>query len=135
MDITTLKTKLVAVLERFPEIQAAYLFGSVAEGRASAGSDLDLALVPNDASAHDRRLDILAALGAVGLDRVDLVFLDVDDLVLRFEAVRPNVLIFARGDFDHGDYFSRTLREYFDFESILAVQREAYKRRLVRGQD
>ena len=133
MDVNALKNTIAVVLDRFPEIQAAYLFGSVAEGRATAGSDLDLALVPKGASAHDARLDILAALSDAGLDKVDLVFLDVDDVVLRFEAVRPNVLIFARGDFDHGAYFSRILREYFDFEPILAVQREAYKRRLLHG--
>ena len=68
-----------------------------------------------------------------GLDNVDLVTLDADDVVLRFEAVRPNRLLYARPEFDHGAFFSKVIREYFDLLPFLERQREAYKKRLGHG--
>ena len=44
-DLKQLKNTLHKVLRSFPEVEAAFVFGSVAEGRAREGSDIDLALV------------------------------------------------------------------------------------------
>lgn len=129
-DPDALKGTLTKVLQGFPEIEAVFLFGSAASGTAKAGSDLDLAVVPSRPLGA-RRLDLLAALAEAGLDAVDLVSLETEDVVLRFEAVRPNRLVYARASFDRGGYYSRALREYLDFLPFLEVQREAFKRRLV----
>jgi len=42
-------------------------------------------------------------------------------------------MLYARPDFQRGTYFSRVVREYWDFEPYLRVQRAALKRRLQRG--
>lgn len=130
----TLRQQIHRVLKHYPSVQAAYLFGSHAEGRAKPGSDVDLALVGPRAELQTYKLDILADLTTEGIDRIDLVLLDGADPVLRFEAVHPNCLMHAREGFDHGDYFSRSLREYFDFEPYLHIQREAFKQRLLHGE-
>ncbi|MDZ7750220.1 MAG: nucleotidyltransferase domain-containing protein [Gammaproteobacteria bacterium] len=122
------------VFRTYPEITAVYLFGSHAEGRARPDSDLDLALVGPREVLEARKLDILADLTRAGFDRIDLVLLEGADPALAFEAVRPNRLLYARPDFDHGSFYSLTLREYFDFEPYLRIQREALKRRLTGGQ-
>ena len=124
--------RLRKVFAGFPEVEAVYLFGSMAEGHANAGSDIDLGLVVSKPLGI-RKLDILAELTTAGVDNVDLVTLDTNDIVLRFEVVGPNQLIYARETFDHGTYFSRTVREYFDFQPYLEVQRKAFKERLERG--
>jgi hypothetical protein len=62
------------------------------------------------------------------------VLLDDADLTLRFEALSPNCCIYTKEGFDIGSYFSRTIREYFDFEPYLRIQREALKQRLLDGQ-
>lgn len=133
-DTETLRRRVRRVLGRYPAVQAAYLFGSHAEGRATANSDVDLALVGSQNELQVQKLDIFADLTAEGLDSVDLVLLEGSDPVLRFEAVHPNCVIYARTDFDHGSYFSRSLREYFDLEPYLRIQREAYKQRLLHGE-
>ncbi len=46
-----LAKRLAEVFGRFPEVLAAYLFGSMAEGRAGPHSDLDLAVVPTSPAA------------------------------------------------------------------------------------
>ena len=126
--------RLRPVFTAYPEIDAVFLFGSHAEGRAGPESDLDLAVVGPRASLEARRIDLLADITRAGFDRVDLVLLDGADPALRFEAVRPNCLIYAKPDFDRGSYYSRVVREYFDFEPYLRIQREALKRRLGGGQ-
>lgn len=132
--IHKLEEGLNEVFEDFPEVEAVFLFGSVAEDRVGAESDLDLAIVPSGAGLRERRLDLLSALVRAGFDDVDLVFLDTADVVLRYEAVRPNLLIYAREGFDHGEYYSRALREYWDFLPYLELQRESMKRRILYGQ-
>jgi len=52
-------------------------------------------------------------------------------VVLRYEVIRPNCLIYARADFDHGGYYSRALRGYLDFLPYLEIQRKAFKQRLL----
>ena len=125
---------LPQVFCRYPDIQAVYLFGSFAAGNVHEESDLDLAAVPRRGSVRDKRLDILADLARHGFCNVDLVFLDTDDIVLKYEAVRQNRLVYQAEDFDRGAMYSKIVRQYFDFLPYLKVQREAYKRRILHGQ-
>ena len=125
---------LAGVWRQYPEIQAVYLFGSLAADRACPGSDIDLAIVPRSTAARGRKLDLLADLAQAGYCDVDLVFLDTDDIVLKYEAVRQNRLLYSTPDFDRGALYSLIVRQYLDFLPYLDVQRAAYKRRILRGQ-
>lgn len=127
-----LKAQLAAVFQTFPEVEAAFLFGSEAEGRARADSDLDVAVLLACEDA-ELTLRLLEALAAAGLDRVDLVVLNQADPVTRFEAVRANKLLFARQGFDRGEFYSRIVREYLDLLPILEPQRHALRHRLARA--
>ncbi len=99
---------------RFPALQAVYLFGSVAEGRARPDSDVDLALVGPAEALRAQYLALLQALAEAGLERDDPVLLEEADMVLTLEALRPNCLLYVRPDFDVGSYFSRTIRRCWD---------------------
>ena len=126
---------LATVFRRFPDVQAVYLFGSAAEDRMRSDSDIDLAIVPRSGSCRERRREILTELTRAGFDRVDMVFLDTDDLVLKYEAVRQNCVVYQAEDFDRGAMYSRVVRMYLDFLPYLEVQREAYKRRILHGEE
>jgi predicted nucleotidyltransferase len=125
---------LTSVFRRYPDVQAVYLFGSAAEGRMRANSDLDLAVVPRTGSCREQRLDMLTDLTRAGFDNVDLVFLDTDDLVLKYEAVRQNCVVYRTEDFDLEAMYSKVVRMYLDFLPYLEVQRRAYKRRILHGE-
>jgi predicted nucleotidyltransferase len=122
---------LPGIFKKYPDVQAVYLFGSVASGKANSQSDIDLAIVPRDSSLRDKKLDILADLTRNGFNNVDIVFLDIRDIVVRFEAIRQNRLIYCAPNFDAGSFFSLTIRQYFDFLPYLKIQREAYKHRIL----
>ncbi len=125
--------KLPKILGKFPEIKAAYIFGSVATGKARKDSDLDLGIIPRSADIHKQRLDILYELTKAGFDNVDLVFLDTDDIVLKYEVIRPNKLVYQAADFDRGATYSLIVRQYLDFLPYLKTQRQAYKRKILYG--
>jgi predicted nucleotidyltransferase len=124
---------LAEIFARYPEVAAVYLFGSVATGKSNAMSDVDLAIVPKNEGIRAKKLEILGALTDAGIDNVDLVILDRDDIVLNFVAISPNKLIYSVPEFSHGQAFSDAVRRYFDFEPYLRRQRKAYKQRLFDG--
>jgi uncharacterized protein len=126
---------LAPLFAGYPEVEAVYLFGSHAEGRSRAGSDVDLGIVTRRGSVRPHKLMLLAELARRGFDRVDLLFIDPDiDLVMAFEAVRHNRLVYERDGFDSSAYFSKTVRRYFDFEPYLRRQRKAQRRRWIDGE-
>ncbi len=129
--------RLKGVFARYPQIWAVYLFGSRAEGRARADSDVDLGVILRPGASPPDKLDVLTVLVKVGYENVDLVFLDpadIRDIVLWFEVVRHNRVVYATEDFDRGTLFSRIVRMYWDFLPILEIQRRAYKERILHGQ-
>ena len=124
---------LPQIFSDFSGILAVYLFGSTGKGSSHSESDLDLAILPADKTVREQRLEILARLAEKGFCNVDLLFLDTDDIVLKYEAVRANYIIYQRSDFQRGTYYSKIIRQYLDFLPYLEVQRAAYKRRIIDG--
>ena len=124
---------LSGIFKKYPDVQAVYLFGSFVSGRTHAESDLDVAIVPRHPQVRDAKLDMLADLAHAGFCDVDLVFLDTNDIVLKYEAVRQNQVVYQTEDFDRGSFYSEVVRKYLDFLPYLEVQRKAYKRRILSG--
>ncbi len=122
---------LPAIFANYAGIRAVYLFGSQASGKTHPESDLDLAIVPANATVREQKVDILTDLARHGFIQVDLVFLDTVDVVLKFEAVRQNRVLYCAEDFDSSAFYSLTLRQYWDFLPYLNIQRQAYKQRIL----
>ena len=126
--------KLARIFAAHPDIQAVYVFGSMASGRAHGESDLDLGIVLRPGTKSFSKLDLLADLAVAGFDNVDVALLDTANILLKYEAVRHNRLIYHTPDFDKGTYYSLIIRQYLDFLPYLTTQRRAYKRRALHGQ-
>lgn len=85
-----------AVLARFPEAFAIYVYGSRATGKPARHSDLDLALLlPHDAAAWDKLTVTDELSRALGVE-VDVVDLDRASDVLRHEVLETGQLLYAR---------------------------------------
>jgi len=125
---TNVREQLRRFFARHSAIAAVYLFGSEAAGTASEGSDVDLAVVPMGNMSPPNKLDLLTELARLGVDDVDLVYLNEVDPIVRYEAVRPNDVVYRHPEFDHGSYVSRVVRHYLDLQPILQQQRDAYRK-------
>jgi hypothetical protein len=128
-----LASRLKPIFSQYPDIRAVYLFGSTATDQQRLHSDLDLALVPASDSVRRQKLEILADLTRAGFDNVDLVILDTHDLVLEYEAVRHNRVLYQTENFEATTYFSNVVRKYLNFLPYLQIQRQAYKQRILNG--
>jgi predicted nucleotidyltransferase len=127
--------RLRTVFATYDEVAGVWLFGSHARGTASARSDVDLAVDPaagRGDGARAKKLDMLTDLVGAGFENVDLVILDTDDPVLRFEAIGPNVLVHAARGYDPAEAFVQALRQYDDTAPLRARSRAAYYERLLR---
>ena len=69
-----------SVFQEFKEIEAVYLFGSMAAGMVRAESDIDLAIYPGKESLRQNKIDILQKLAQKGFCNVDLVFLAISEI-------------------------------------------------------
>jgi uncharacterized protein len=126
--------RLRDVFAAYPEVAGVWLFGSHAVDAARADSDLDLAVDPVEPASgatRARKLDMLADLVGAGFDEVDLVILDRDDPVLRFEAVKHHALVYAAPGYDPAEAFVQALRQYDDTAPLRARMREAFYARLL----
>ena len=123
--------RLRAVFAARPAVLGAYVFGSVAAERERSGSDLDLGIVVDeDAWDPSDKVPLIGdCMDAARRDWIDLVVLNDAPLVLQFEAVRPNVPLYAAEGFNHGAFVSKVVRMYWDFQPYLRRQRKAYKER------
>lgn len=121
--------QLRRMLARYPSFRAAYLFGSLATGRARPDSDLDLAVLAAKALSSEEKAALIGELAELSGRAVDLV-----DLALAGEPVLGQVLVHGRrilgSDLDHARLIRRHLFEQADFvpyrNRILAERRQAW---------
>lgn len=125
--------ELEKVFSKYDDIQAAYLFGSYADGKENKFSDIDIGIVLDEIYEKNIKVEILKDLAYKEFCNVDLIILNEMSLVVRFEVVKHNKLIYKRKDFDHPYYFSNTIRRGLDFQPFIEVQRKYYKERLLNG--
>lgn len=123
--------RLRNVFARYPGVAAVWLFGSEARGDARSASDVDLAVEPAEARVRERKLDMLTDLVRAVFEEVDLVILDRDDPVLRYEAIGPNVVVYAAPGYDPAEAWVQALRRYLDTAPLRRRVREAYYERLL----
>ena len=94
-----MKELLAKCLSKRREIQAAYIFGSVASGRTRPGSDMDIAVLLNGKSSRVKSLDYRLQLAAemsstIGRSDIDLIILNDAPPVLAHEVLSKGLLVF-----------------------------------------
>lgn len=121
-------------LESRPEIIAAYLFGSVASGRAHRFSDVDVALLLADGTdregAWDITLEAMEQAEAAFGRRGDVQVLNGAPVVFCYLALRHGKLIFDRGNPQRPEFEARTYLMYFDLKPYLREYDRALFRRI-----
>lgn len=121
--------ELLDVLKRFPTLVLALMFGSVAQGRQRADSDLDIAVAAKQALTATEKMNIIAALAEQTGRPIDLIDLKVVAEPLLGQIVRHGRRLFG-SDNAYGQLISRHLFEQADFmpyrNRVLAERRAAW---------
>jgi uncharacterized protein len=116
-NITELLPKAVEYLRSDEDVVFAYLFGSLAKGKAGPLSDVDIAVYcREDVSLADKKLELLGNLvETLNTDEIDLVLLNKAPLTLRMKILEHRKIVVDKAPFLRHRYESLTMREYFDF--------------------
>ena len=121
--------QLLDVLARFPTVELAVLFGSIALGRQRPDSDLDIAVSAHRALTAAEKIAIIEALAERTGRPVDLVDLKVVAEPLLGQIVRHGRRLLG-SDSAYGQLISRHLFEQADFmpyrARVLADRRAAW---------
>lgn len=114
---------LIAFLATQDDIVAAYLFGSLAEGRATARSDIDIAVlldrIPDDEMGDlGRRLRLMGEFRRFADREVDVIILNTASPLLRYQVLRHGRRLFERDPGARVEFEVRTGQEYEDLKPM-----------------
>ncbi len=134
--------KLVELLRRIlPKILAdtpvtlAYLYGSAATGQTLPDSDVDIALVLCRAehvpalTAQERlqlEFTVEGLLERRGVRKPDVRVIDDLPLTFRGQVATQGIRLYAKDEVARVEFETRTWKEYFDFEPVARMMREAF---------
>lgn len=114
---------LVAFLATQPDVVAAYLFGSLAEGRATPYSDIDIAVlltrVPDLlAGEPDRQLQLMDGLRRFADREVDVVILNTAPPLLQNQVLKYGRRLYERDRRVRVDFEVRAGQVYADLKPM-----------------
>jgi predicted nucleotidyltransferase len=114
---------LIAFLKTQPDIAAAYLFGSLSQGRATPHSDIDIAIllkrVPKQLEgATDRQLRLMDDFRRFADREVDVVILNIAPPVLKDQVLRYGRRLYERDRQARIEFEVRAGQEYADLQPM-----------------
>jgi len=113
---------LVDYLVTQPEVVAAYLFGSLAEERATSHSDVDIAVLLADASdplaIGDCQLRLMGDLEPFADREVDVVILNTAPPILQHQVLRNGRLLYERDRRMRVEFEVRAGQTYADLKPM-----------------
>jgi len=124
-------------LSGYPEIIAAYLFGSAVTGKLNPMSDVDVALLLQDHVPLPRELsfsfEVMCDVQKIFHREADVKVLNrVTDLPFLHEVLSKGKLICERDPAIHRDFVARTVIAYLDFKPAHEAALRNYARSLKR---
>lgn len=131
MGMVQIKKALSKLLVGLPAIQAAYLFGSMADGTDRSGSDVDIAvrLAPDltPEAAFDLRLELMDGLEGIFNRPADIVILNNASLKMIRQVMTKGRLLYARDRNAEQLYAIQKRKEFFDFKFYIDKNRKELK--------
>jgi uncharacterized protein len=127
----SVKKTLADYFERHPEIEVAYIFGSVAQRKSSELSDIDLAIlvdrqqVNETAYRYGYKAEIITDLiRLLKTNKVDLVILNEANTLLKHRVLYNGKLIHSKNESKRIQFQTSTIDKYVDFKEIIKPHRK-----------
>jgi len=121
-------------LSKQPDVILAYLFGSVARGKADSLSDIVFAVLLEDGLSPEtyleRQLQILIDLDQLTKQNAQVILLNRASPMLAYQVIRDGGLLFERSREEKANFEVIALKRYFDIKPMLAYFNQALNRRI-----
>lgn len=114
------KQKLIHLLQSDPEINAAILFGSEAQGQSNRESDIDLGLLYNRTKTPNAfdLLNFKQDLSDAMHQDVDLVILNNASPIIAMQVVKNGLPLFIRDEKIYLDFEVNLITDYADLKRL-----------------
>ncbi len=111
--------RLADFFSKQEHVRLAYLFGSVAKGKAGKLSDIDIAVLLDESLSKKQRFDLQLELISdiseiLKTDKIDLVDINEAPLSLKFEIIKANYPLFVRDRMEKIDFEQMVMSRYLD---------------------
>ena len=127
-----LKSKLVEYFKERPEIDAAILFGSLANGKFNEKSDVDIAVHSKEELTYDALAEMQVTLSLLCKREIDIADLSKAEGLFLYKIMTSGERLKFNHDVFH-KYIMKALYFYEDFLPIQRSCREEKIRRVVNG--
>ncbi len=107
--------KINEILKEIPGVDAAFIYGSVASGEATALSDIDIAFL-SSAKNPVTKLEVFEKLVPEINKDIDVVCLNDASPALSFQILQNNIELFNKNISSYDEWKSRTLNKYWDLQ-------------------
>lgn len=125
--------KLAERLQSVEGITAAILFGSEAQGKTHANSDIDIAVLRSNTLSDLELVDIQEDLSGIANKKVDCIAIGPDtSLILQDQIARHGKLLFSKNSRLTDEFFIRAPQLFADFMYYRKPLEESYKNRALR---
>ncbi|TCL68462.1 putative nucleotidyltransferase [Hydrogenispora ethanolica] len=132
-------SRVTEYLHHYPNVSAAWLFGSMATGKAGKNSDMDIAILfTPDLSKYERfdlRLLIGGELARLAEREVDVVDMAAAPLYLQHQVRKTGRLIVEKDHAYRVAFDIRSRREYFDLAPVLELRNRRLIERSIGGSE
>ena len=129
-NINEIQEILNEYFKNHPEVEVAYVFGSIVQGRTNPLSDIDIALlidrerIKEEIYPYGYKAHILADLvQLLKTNNVDLVILDEANPLLRHRILYYGKIIYNRKERKRIKFQIDTINKYNDFKYLLKLHR------------
>ena len=123
--IDEIKNILNNYFKKHPEVEVAYIFGSVAQGKPNALSDVDIAIIIDrqqineEAYSYGYKAEILADLiKLLKTNHIDLVILNEANTLLKHRVLYFGKLIYTTNERKRIAFQTTTINKYNDFKQL-----------------
>lgn len=115
----SIQETLASLWQQNPEINATFLFGSQATGKTHGLSDIDLAVLADNADLEFRMNLLADAMQLLKTNDVDLVILNELPPAFARRVLTEGVLLFVRNQEALNRFKERNLSQYLDMQPFL----------------
>ncbi len=106
---------LVGQLKSYKEVQAIYLFGSQATGKARPYSDVDICIMLAPGVTLKKQAEILS----YSSEKIQLSLFDMLPLYIQYRVFKEGKVLFLRDELTIHRVTVRTVLHYLDFKTVL----------------
>jgi len=116
IPIEKILNRLREFLASKDNVLLSFVFGSATEGRLTAESDIDTAILFTEKPPPSNLLEFRDDLESISGIKTDIVILNNASPVIRMQVLKKGVLLSKKDDAVYNDFFVRTVKEYDDLK-------------------